>query len=323
VRGIAICKELSRYLELHLFNNESSGRSTIRLKSSGSDLTSSRVRSAHDATVLRERGAETRIYQLQGNLTFSSAELLVREVMSSCAGVNSLVLDFRRVLTINESACRFIYRLLLKLQSKRIRIVLVSSAHLSLLKRYMKAKFGTGFEAAYLTYDDIDLALEWCENRILQGDSGATSFFTRSPIQDYEFFEGLTAAQLQVLKPLLKRKKFSGGEVVIESGDSADHLFFLARGSVSVVVERENGAVRRLATFSPGMAFGELAVLDRAPRSARIVADNDVECDLMTVADFDRLDGHRPEIKIALLRNLALSLCQKLRKANRQITALE
>jgi len=46
-------------------------------------------------------------------------------------------------------------------------------------------------------------------------------------------------------------------------------MFFLARGSVSVFIPLEAGGRKRLVTFSAGMIFGEMAIIDIA-RLARL-----------------------------------------------------
>ena len=84
-----------------------------------------------------------------------------------------------------------------------------------------------------------------------------------------------------------------------------------------------SGRRKRLATFSAGMAFGEMAALDRAPRSATILADTEAECDVLALEDFTALGNAHPQIKIRMLENLALGLSRKLRKANRELTVLE
>ena len=71
------------------------------------------------------------------------------------------------------------------------------------------------------------------------------------------------------------------------------------------------------------MAFGEMAMLDRVPRSAMVTADTEVECDLLTVEDFERLGETHPQIMIVILRNLALSLSSKLRRAIREISVFD
>ena len=79
----------------------------------------------------------------------------------------------------------------------------------------------------------------------------------------------------------------------------------------------------RLASFSPGMCFGEMAFIDGAPRSADIVAETDVDCHLLSLDDFQKLSRSHPAIKIKLLEQLALDLTRKLRKANRELDVLE
>jgi glutaminase len=323
VRGIAVCNELSRYLDLHLFNRPSLGRSIIRLKSSGAELNSSRVRNPLEAQVLRDRGAAIRIYQLQGNLTFSTAEVLVKDVMEGLDCIASLVLDFKRVLTVKESACRFIYRLFQKIQLQGSNMVFAHANHLPLLRRYMKAKLGAEFDTRFRAFDDVDLALESCENKLLADAFPAWGDELGAAPAEYELFKSLSPAQISSLTPFLKRQQYRRGDIIIQVGDKAAHLYFLARGTVSVLVNPHSKALRRLGTFSPGMAFGEMAVLDRAPRSAMVVADTDVECDLLSLEDFNHLSQTHPAIKITILENLGLGLCSKLRKANRQIAALE
>ena len=69
------------------------------------------------------------------------------------------------------------------------------------------------------------------------------------------------------------------------------------------MVTQSSGERSRLATFSSRMTFGEMAMIDRAPRSAMIVADTDAECELLTSEDFDRLALAHPQIKINQKKN--------------------
>ena len=89
-------------------------------------------------------------------------------------------------------------------------------------------------------------------------------------------------------------------------------------GAVSPVLDYLKKIHHECAQIAAGMTFGEMAVIDRAPRSAQIVADTGVECDLLTLAGFDALERDQPSIKIKLPHNLCLALSSKLRKANRE-----
>ena len=71
------------------------------------------------------------------------------------------------------------------------------------------------------------------------------------------------------------------------------------------------------------MAFGEMALIDGAPRAANIVADTDVDCDEFGREEFEALGASHPAIKIKLLENLCLGLCAKVRKANRDMSVFD
>src|SRR4029078_446877 len=98
---------------------------------------------------------------------------------------------------------------------------------------------------------------------------------------EYDLLESLTPAEIEALRQRLRPRSYQGGEIIINHGDQAGELFSLARGHVSVFVTLSSGSRRRLATFSAGMSFGEMAVIDRAPRSATIVADTQVDCEVL------------------------------------------
>lgn len=115
---------------------------------------------------------------------------------------------------------------------------------------------------------------------------------------------------------------FAPAELIIRAGDDADNLFFLTKGEVNVTVTLPSGYHKRLATLSPGMAFGEIALINRSTRTANVSSIHEVVCYALSVADYDRLEQNRPNVKVRLLENLARSVMDKLRKANAEITML-
>jgi glutaminase len=323
VRGIRVCQDLARHLDLHVFNRPGVGESIIRVQFTAAQMNSSRVRSAEESRALHELGSRIRVYQLQGNLAFASTEALVRNVIETPSPMDYLLLDLKRVLTVNESACRLLYQLLCKLAAAKKAVLFAHADHLPLLRRYMKVKLEKRYSELYRAFQDFDPALEWCENQLLRTTAAEVLGDGVAAAKDYELFDGLRAEEVSALLPYLKRRRFHRTEAIVKIGDDAQELFFLARGHVSVTVDLASGATKRLATFSAGMAFGEMAVLDRAPRSANIVADTDVECDIMELDDFEKLGRSHPGIKIKLLENLCLGLCHKLRKVNRDISVFD
>jgi len=323
VRGIRVCDAISRHCDLHLFNRPSVGNSAIRLKSTAAELNSNRVRTPEENRLLRQFGDRVRIYQLQGNLTFTSTEVVVRDVMENVHSVHHLILDLKRALTINESACRLLYEVLKKLSALGITMLFTHAERFSLLRQYMRAKLGTTRREAFRVIEDNDLALEWCENRVLETARLERKADRIADLKEYELLEKFTAREVAVIAALLRRDNYQPGEPIINVGDEAREMFFLARGSVSVFVPLEAGGRKRLATFSAGMVFGEMAVIDRAPRSASIVADSEVICDVLGLEEIDKLGTTHPEIKIKLLEGLSLCLCRRLRVANRKLSVFD
>ncbi len=321
VRGIRVCQELSRHLDLHLFNSPATGQSTIRLNFTGADFNSNHVRTKEESADLRELGKVLQVYQLQGHLAFATTEPVLREVLAAADDLQFLILDLKRVLSINESAGHLLHSLLAKLRARHKAVFFTHCDHLPLLRRMMKKKLGEKFAGAFVTYPDNDLALEWCESCLLEHTRHSRASSYRAKPADYHIFKELTEAELKIIQPLLQPRTFKAGHKIISAGDAAREVFFLSRGNVNVYLPGEER--HRLARFSPGMSFGELAFLDGAPRSANIVADTDVECDLLTLADFQALGESHPAIKIKMLEQLCLDLTGKLRKANRELSVFE
>ncbi len=323
VRSIRVCDAISRHCNLHLFNRPSAGKSTLRLKFTGAELFSNRVRTPEESRVLHELGNGIKGYQLQGNLTFSTTEAVVHDVIENAASIEHLILDFKRVLTLNESAVRLLYEVLIKLSALNKSVLFTHTEHLPLLRRYLKVKLAGRYEELFRAIEDNDLALEWCENRVIEAALPDRAADRLAKLEHYELFAGFTPEELAAIATLLKRRVYQQSEAIINAGDEARELFFLARGGVSVLIPAESGAPRRLATFSSGMVFGEMAVIDRAPRSAKIVADTEVVCDVLSLEDFEKLSLTQPGAKIKLLENLSLCLCLRLRKANRKLSVFD
>ena len=321
VRGIRVCQELSRHLDLHLFSRPVTGKSTVRLRFTGAEFNSSHVRTTEEGRDLRALAKVIRVYQLQGHLAFATTEPVLRDVLEQAGEIQFLILDLKRVLSLNESAGHLLHSLVGKLHASDKTVIFTHCGHLPLLRRMMKKKLADRFAELFSTYPDNDLALEWCEERLLENTRHARASSYKAKPADYQLFKEFSEAELNIVLPLLESRAFKQGEKIISAGDAAREIFFLSSGRVSVFLPGEER--HRLATFSPGMSFGEMAFLDGVPRSANIVADTDVECDLLALEDFKSLEKTHPAIKIKMLEQLCLDLTGKLRKANRELSVFE
>jgi glutaminase len=323
VRGIRACRDLSRYLDLHLLNHPATGRQAIRRRLAGSEFGSNRLRTPQERSVLRERGDALQLYQLQGHLSFSTSEVVIGDLLERVASLRHLIIDFKRVLSVEESACYLIHQLLLRFREQGITTHFTHCQHLPLLGRYLRRKFGDNTSLWFQSFPDNDRALEWCEDQLLQLDAVPQTVPARITATEFELLQGLSETQIDLVQSKLRHRPFQTGETLVEIGALADELFLLEEGQVSVLLGGPSGTESRLATFSPGMHFGEMALLDRAPRSARVVADTNGSCRILTRQDFDQLGREHPEALLGVLRNLCIGFSSRLRKANAERAALD
>jgi CRP/FNR family transcriptional regulator/CRP/FNR family cyclic AMP-dependent transcriptional regulator len=107
------------------------------------------------------------------------------------------------------------------------------------------------------------------------------------------------------LASLARRRSYRKGEVVFHTGDPGDALHVVASGLVRIVVYSAAGSEKVLNLMGPGEAFGELALLDGAPRSATVEAMESTETIVVRRDDFLQAIHEDPRALDALLGVLA------------------
>jgi glutaminase len=182
----------------------------------------------------------------------------------------------------------------------------------------------TDDDAGFLCFEDNDVATEWCENRMLEAGAGElVPPLTIRTLADFPLFAGMDDAMLARLHSRAEEACYPAGATIISVGQTQDdRVFFIIEGEVSVVLSVGAGSHQRIATLSPGMSFGEMALLGQSARSASVFADSGVRAWALRAADLDQLRAEHPDIMINVLRNLSFDLAQKLRQANKMIGAL-
>ena len=128
--------------------------------------------------------------------------------------------------------------------------------------------------------------------------------------------------QIERLRGSLEPVAWPAGHVVFRHGDPGSSLYLVAKGRASVHVSHDDGDIR-LVTFAAGVVFGELALLDRGPRSATITVDEDLTGFGLSETSFDLLCERQPDVAIKLLSALGRELSVRIRYANLTIQRLE
>ena len=121
-------------------------------------------------------------------------------------------------------------------------------------------------------------------------------------------FAGLDEEGLTSLVRGMRVRRFRRGETVFHVGDPGDALFVLISGSIKITLPADTGDEAILATLRPGDFFGELALLDGAPRSATAVAIEPTETYILGRDRFRELISSEPVMREAVLATLATEL---------------
>ncbi|MFM7636014.1 MAG: glutaminase A [Cyanobacteriota bacterium] len=325
VRGIAVCNDLSERLGLSLFQQVPQGASTVRRSYDGSMRQSRRWRSARDRQALRESANAIHIVDAQGILEFAAVERLVAELRTSVVGSRVLILDLARVLELPPQCGALLARQRVGFREQGLALLLSNSAHLNL--QPLLAAMGGSVES--ILCQDLDQAIERAEDLYLN-DRYGRAVELPIPLDDSAAlgFLGLVEPECRrQIVACMEPRSFAAGEQVIGSGEAGDELFLVLSGRFTTSTELQDGLHRtlqsRLATFGPGICFGEIAFLSGQVRSARIQADVDSRCLVLTRLAFDQLGQDDPRAVAALLLALGCELGQKLAFTTQQLIQMQ
>ncbi len=139
-----------------------------------------------------------------------------------------------------------------------------------------------------------------------------------SLLRKVPLFEVLKDEDLEAIARVTISRSYDKDQVIILAEEEGDALFIIAHGQVKVSIVSEDGREVILSLLGEGAVFGELSLLDGKPRSANVVATQDMELYMVRRADFLQLIYKVPQIAVGLLAELAA----RLRKTDRKIEGL-
>ena len=113
-----------------------------------------------------------------------------------------------------------------------------------------------------------------------------------SKLRQIDLFEPLSDADLAIIAEKGRVIRYECGDLIIRKGDTTKTFYVIVRGQVRVWEKGESGVARLLNIHSQGDFFGEMALLDDAPRAANVDVVDDVELVTFDVDGFDRIIQH-------------------------------
>ena len=115
------------------------------------------------------------------------------------------------------------------------------------------------------------------------------------------------------------RRRYPAKSTIIYAGDQGDTLYYIIKGSVTVVIEDDSdGKEMILAYLNPGDFVGEMGLFDQEHRSAWIRTKTECEVGEISYGKFIELSHKHPEFLFAISKQIA----QRLRDTTRKVSDL-
>ncbi|MEN9360574.1 MAG: hypothetical protein RL095_2109 [Verrucomicrobiota bacterium] len=314
-------------LAILLFIREQIRGSVIRRKLTGRQFSSKQQRLPAEQAILEAHGNQVRILELQGSLFFGTTDQLRSEVADDLRECRYLILDLRRVQSVDYTAAHLMEQLEGQLKERSGWLIFSRLPESLPNGRDLRAYFDQigvlDSSRHVLRFDSLDDSMRWVEDRILESEA---CFLTgREPpldLAEAELFRELDPEHLAALAACAQEREFAGGENIFAAGNQGDELYIVRSGVVRIVLPLEKGH-HNLASFGRGSFFGEMAFLDRgAARSADAVAA--LPCSLWVIsrARFDEVSRLHPAVGVRVFARLARTISLRLRRADQELRAL-
>ncbi len=294
--------------------------SVIRRRYRCGAIHSRRSRLAPERIFLEQAGEAILVIELQGALFFGTGEKMLGEVEAELRHQTScVILDLRRLTDIDSTGANALLELktMFAQQDKEFLLALADrTAAMARLENFgVLSSIG---ETNILP--DIDRAIERAENDLLRTQTRL--YRDEIALAEVGVFAKLNATDLAAIEPYLRRASYQAGDVIFREDDPGSEVFVVTKGTASAFLQSSPVNIR-LATFAPGTVFGELAILDAGPRSATVIADEDLVCFVLTASNFEALTVKYPDVAARVLAAIGRELSGRLRTANRTIHQLE
>ncbi len=314
-------------LAVMLFIREQIGGAVVHRKVSCRETFSKRVRTHEEMEILIERGECGVVVELQGSLFFGTTNQLYSALEPELKTRVYVILDMRRVQTVDVTAVHMLDQVK-DMLAERHGFLIFSQLPQNLpsgrdMQQYFDQVGLVRPESPVRVFDELDDALEWVEDRILEEAICAHGERDALGLNEFELFKGRKAETLAALEQCMEKRSYKVGEKIFKHGDISDEIFLIRKGAVRIMLPISEKQSHHLGTFGRGSFFGEMAFLDGGARSADAVAFSDAELYVLSRKTFDSLAEEHKKLAIGLMEGLASVLASRLRYTDAELRVLE
>lgn len=290
----------------------------IRQELSGAEYRSNVDRSPAALEVLKDQGYCIRVIKLEGFIFFGTAYSVLTQIQHMIADpgphrIRYLLLDFRDVPASDSSAMSAFSKIHMYCERNACRL-LFTRMNDAITSQFKQA--GLDPETTNIAYyDDLDVALELCEEQVLAGHAGS------GEPADFSIWDRIRkvlpqGTPLSAFMAYLQPRTFNPGEYLVKQGGPPDEIVFIESGRVTVRLTFPDGRSIRLRSMTMGTMIGEIGMYLDQPRSASAVADHVTQAYILTAEKLRAMEADDPQLANALHYAIVALLAERLAGTN-------
>jgi len=297
---------------------------TVRSALSGVNYQSNVERAPHYQKYLHNVGDCIYILKLQGFIFFGTAHNLQYQVKlraqeKDIPDLRFVVLDFRFVNGVDSSALNSFISMRHYAEINDYKLIFADlSPHIQ--HQLEKGGILDADSDVALNFSDIDYALEWCENELLNQEDITSIRIPSIKAQLSESFQ--PAVKLDRFLAYLEEQIIDENAPLIVKGEPPFGIFFIERGQVTVQIELESGETARLRTMGSGTVVGEIGTYLNKPASATVVTDMPCIIYFLSTESLKKMEQDEPAIAASFHKFMAELISQRLVNSNTTLQAL-
>jgi CRP-like cAMP-binding protein len=139
-------------------------------------------------------------------------------------------------------------------------------------------------------------------------------------LKNIPLFKDFKVTELMNVSLVAKIENYRQDQIIFKERAKGDALFVIKKGKCRVSKSDSFGEEHVLSILKAGEYFGEISLVDRAPRSATVIAHEDCELLVIRRTDFRNLIAGNPELERKFYKSFSEVLCERLRITNENLT---
>lgn len=289
---------------------------------------SRKVRPAAETELLRSHGSRIALVELDGALFFGTAEAVDEQIEKLAQTSDYIVIDFARVSDVDASGARVLLHAADAVNRAGKHLLLAGLSQRDPRTRIIRDMDVHDWLADAQFFPDADRALECAEAQLLATLSPAAQAGVPLALGQTLLGAGLRDEELALLESMMIERRFAKGEAVFRRGEPGDAMYVSLQGPIGIWLPPAHdpdvaGDGRRMVSYAPGVAFGEIGLLQDRPRSADAIAEDDALVLELPRAQYERLAAEHPALLGKLLLNLGLLLSSRVRALTDELEAAQ